>query len=289
MKRHHRRAAGVFALTAFCLTARAAEPENAGLLHALTLLDAKDRAALAADAALLKKVVQLTHAQQLLLREARDKRWEERPEVKAKLERARNTALAESWLQSIAEPPADYPTEEQLKAAWEERKAALATPRKFRLAQIFVACPRGASAEVEKKAKARLAKVRERLNSPTDDFATVARAESEDAASAEKGGEIGWLAEAQIQPELRAPIVRLREHGISEPVRLNDGWHILKCLAKREARTPGLDEVRATLAEQLRAEKTKANSEAHVSQLLQSNPLRVDEAALAAALRMEGR
>ena len=78
-----------------------ADPDDAELLRALALLDAKERAALAADPALLKQVVRLTHAQQLLLSEARAGRWEERPEVQAKLERARNTALAESWLQSI--------------------------------------------------------------------------------------------------------------------------------------------------------------------------------------------
>jgi parvulin-like peptidyl-prolyl isomerase len=284
MKRNHRSAALAFALAVLGLTARA-EPESAGLLYALSLLDAKEKATLAGDPALLKQVVQLTHAQQLLLREARDQKWEERPEVKARLERAKETALAESWLQSVSEPPPDYPSTDELRAVWEKRRASFATPRQFRLAQIFIPCPKGAPAEMVEKAQTKLAKVKARLDSPTDDFATVARTESEDAASRDKGGEIGWLTEAQIQPELRAPIIRLREHGISEPVRLNDGWHILKCLAKREARTPELTEVQATLVAQLRAEKATANSEAHVSQLLQAHPLNVDEAALAGALR----
>jgi len=277
--RHAR--ATVLALV-LCLTARA-EPVH-DLLHALSLLDAKERAALTADPALLKQVVQLTRAQQLLLREARAQKWDERPEVQAKLERARNTALAESWLQSVSEPPPDYPGEAEIKAAWESRKASLATPRQYRLAQIFIACPKGSPAAAEQKAKAKLAAVQKRLDSPNEDFATVATAASEDATSANKGGEIGWLSDAQIQPELRAPIGRLRQHEISAPVRLNDGWHILKCLDKREARTPALEEARASLVQQLRAWKTQANSEAYVARLLQEDPVSADLSTIGQAL-----
>jgi parvulin-like peptidyl-prolyl isomerase len=64
-------------------------------------------------------------------------------------------------------------------------------------------------------------------------------------------------------------------------VRLNDGWHILKCLDKREAGAPSLEDVRPRLVRQLRAEKTKANSEAHVARLLKENPVTVDEEAIA--------
>lgn len=287
MSRHHGGGvlrAALFSLAALSLAGRA-EPDNAALLRALELLDARERAALMADPVLLKQVVQLTHAQQLLLNEARAGKWDERAEVKAKLERARHTALAESWLQSVSAPPPDYPSPEELKAAWESRRDSFATPRQFRLAQIFIACPRGAPATVEQKAKSKLETVKRRLDSPTEDFATVARAESEDPASADKGGEIGWLSDAQIQPELRGPIIRLRQHGISEAVRLNDGWHILKCIERRDAHTPALDEVRAALTMQLRAEKTKANSEAHVAQLLQKSPLSVDAEAVLRTLK----
>ena len=267
----------------FLPVVRAGEVE-ADLLRAMALLDAREKAALAADPALLTKVLRLTHAQQLLLREARAEGWEDRPGVRAKLERARNTALAESWLEAKSIPPADYPSAEELAAAWEARKDGFARPRQHLLAQIFIACPRGAAPDTEQRARTKLAEVRKRLDSATGDFASVARATSEDVATAERGGEIGWLSDAQIQPELRAPILRLRRHGISEPVRLNDGWHILKCVDRREAHTPQMDEVRAVLTEQLRAERARAASEAHVAQLLQNNPLNPDEQKIAAAL-----
>lgn len=272
----------IVVLTASASVARAGDPD---LLRPLALLDSNEKTALLNDPSLFQQVIQLTHAQQLILRQAREQKWDERPEVQAKLERARDTALVESWLQSIADPPPDYPGADEIKAAYEARKAALATPRQYRLAQIFIACPKGAVPAAEQKARAKLAAVKKRLASPDEDFATIARRESEDATTADKGGEIGWLSDAQIQPDLRPPVMRLLKHEVGEPVRLHDGWHILKCLDRREARTPSLDEARDTIVKQLRAEKTRANTEAHVAELLQKNPLNVDEPALARALQ----
>jgi len=259
--------------------AGASEPES------LSKLNPAEQAELKSDPALLRQYLQLAHAQQLLLGEARKAKWEERPEVKVKLERAREKALAESWLQSIADPPPEFPSEDELKAAWEERKASFATPRQYRLAQIFIASPKGANKGAVQKAEAKLAAVKKRLAFYKEDFATIARSDSEDKATAAAGGEIGWLSDAQIQPELRAAVTRLLQHEVSPPLRLNDGWHLLKCLDKRKARMPALEEVRPALVKQLRAEKAKANSEAYVAELLRAHPPNGDESAPAAPVQ----
>lgn len=265
----------------------AGQPQAVGqadILAALATLDASEQAALANDPALLRHVAQFTLAQRLLLKEAEKNKWSQQPEVQAKMERARDSALAESWLQSAAVPPPDYPREEEIKAAWEARKASLATPRQFQLAQIFIACPRDAGKSAAKKAESKLAAVKQKLAAYKLDFSTIARMDSDEPNSAEKGGEIGWLSDAQVQPELRPLVTRLLKNEVSAPVRLNDGWHILKCLDKREAGTPSLDEMRAKLVTQLRAEKTKANSEAYVARLLKENPVTVDDVSLTESL-----
>jgi PPIC-type PPIASE domain len=277
-----------FAWLLLCTPLVCAEPaavDEAAILAALTKLDPAEQAALAKDPALLKQVVQLTLVQRLLLHEARKNKWDEQPQAQGKIERAKDTALAESWLQSVAEPPADYPGDDELKAAWEARKDSFATPRQHRLAQIFIACQKSAGKAAIKKAEAKLAAVKAKLAAYQQDFAAIARAESDEPAAKETGGEIGWLSDAQIQPELRPHITRLLKHEVSAPVRLNDGWHILKCLDKREAGTPSFNEARPKLVIQLRAEKTKANSEAYVAKLLQSHPLKLDESALIDSVR----
>ena len=251
------------------------------VMASVALLDAREQAALAEDPALLKQLVQLTLGQRLLLHEARAAGWPERQDVKAKIERAKDTVLAESWLQSVSSPPPEYPGEPEIKEAYEAQKALLATPRQFRIAQIFIACPANADKSVIRKAEAKLAAVTKKLAAYELDFAAIARTDSEDTASVSNGGEIGWLAEAQVQPELRPLITRLMKHEMSKPVRLNDGWHILKCLDRREAGTPTLQDVRGRIVAQLRTAKTKANRDAHVARLLEANPVTVDEEELA--------
>lgn len=254
------------------------------VIDALAKLDAKEREALAGNPELLKQVAQLTLIQRLLLHEATTNGWDQQAEVQAKVERAKEKALAESWLQSLAEPPAEYPSEEEIKTAWEARKDAWATPKQYRLAQIFVACPASADKATTTKAEAKLAAVKKALSAYKKDFSAIARDESDETASAARGGEIGWLTEAQIQPELRPLITRLLKHEVSKPVRLADGWHILKCLERREAGVPPLEDVRVQLTAQLRAEKTKANSEAAVARLLRENPVTINDVALSGAL-----
>ena len=280
--------------SALCLCAAGGHAQEGGvseqeILASISKLDAVEQTELTKDPALLKQVVQLMLAQRLLLSEARQNKWDERPEVQMKMERARETALAESWLQSVAAPPADFPNEAAIKSAYEAQKESLATPRQYQLAQIFIACPNGTGKAAVQQAEAKLAAVQKKLASYKEDFSTIARSHSEDAATAANGGEIGWLADAQIQPELRPHITRLLKHEVSTPVHLNDGWHILKCLDKREAGTPSLEEMRPKLVIRLRAAKTKANSEAYVSGLLQSHPLSVDESALSRSLQSPAR
>ena len=48
--------------------------------------------------------------------------------------------------------------------------------------------------------------------------------------------------------------------------------------------TPTLDQLRAQLVQQLRTEKTKANSQAYLARLLQQNPVAINELALSKAL-----
>ena len=74
---------------------------------------------------------------------------------------------------------------------------------------------------------------------------------------------------------------------VAEPVRLDDGWHIIKVLDIREPYTPTLDQIRSQLAQQLRAERTRSNTQAFLARLLQENPIALNEMALSKLLPAE--
>src|SRR5690606_797979 len=73
---------------------------------ALARLDPREQEAVTRDPALLNQVVRMLLVQRLMLNEALGKKWEQTPKVQAAIERAKENAITESYLQSISEPPA---------------------------------------------------------------------------------------------------------------------------------------------------------------------------------------
>ncbi len=247
-------------------------------------LGAPERAALAKDPSLLSQVVRSYLARQAVLKEAQAKKWEQRPEVKARLDQMRDQALTELYLQSVSHPPDGFPSEAQVRAAYESNGKAFEVPRQFRVAQIFVASAKGADSGAEEKARKRVDEVSRKLKQKGADFAAIARAESDDKAGAEKGGEIGWLAEEQLIPGIRPAVVGLAKDAVSEPIRLGDGWHVVKVLETKPSFIRPLAEVKEALAAQLRAERAQTNRQAYLAKLLEQNPPAINELALSKVL-----
>ena len=248
----------------------------------LESLASNEREALRADPAALNQYVRSLLVQKLLLREAKAKGWEKNPVVTERLERLREGVVTSTFLESEGKIPDGYPTEAELAAAYEANKPALLVPKTWKLAQIFIAD--SASAAEKTKAEAKLDTVVKALAAPGADFAALARAHSEDTATSGAGGEIGWLAETQLQAAIREQLPSLDLNQISKPIRLDDGWHVIKVLDIREAHTPPLAQIRDVLAGRLREEKARTTAREYLAGLLRDNPIAINELVLAKAL-----
>jgi peptidyl-prolyl cis-trans isomerase SurA len=67
-----------------------------------------------------------------------------------------------------------------------------------------------------------------------EDFAELAREYSEDIGSAQEGGELGWTNPGQMVPKFEAAMADTAIDKISDPVRTQFGWHIVKVEGRRE-------------------------------------------------------
>jgi peptidylprolyl isomerase len=246
-----------------------------------------ERQAAAKDPALRAQLVRAWLARRAVLDEARAKRWDEEPGVKARLDRARDEAFTELYLEAVSRPPASYPSDVEVKAAYDANPGAFQVPRQYRVAQIFVAAPKGGDREAEAKARHRADELARKARAKGVDFAAIARAESDEKAI--EGGDLGWLSEPQLVPGIRATIAGLEQGGVSEPVRLDDGWHVVKLVETRPASVRPLAEVRDAIAARLRAERARANRQAYLARLLEQHPPAVNELALAGLLADAGK
>jgi len=67
-----------------------------------------------------------------------------------------------------------------------------------------------------------------------EDFASLARAHSDDRGSAAQGGELGWSSPGALVPRFEQAMNKLSEGQISQPFRTQFGWHIVQLLERRE-------------------------------------------------------
>jgi peptidyl-prolyl cis-trans isomerase D len=119
------------------------------------------------------------------------------------------------------------PTEEQLRQAYSAEAARYTTPAKRRISHILISLPsQPKEAEVE-AANARAEALLKQIRAGAD-FATLAKKESNDTASAAKGGDLGEVAPGVLPPELEAAAVALKPGEVSEPIRTSFGFHLLK-------------------------------------------------------------
>ena len=240
-------------------------------------LTAADRTALTADKAALTRFVRSILVNRSVLQDAVEAGWDKKPQTVAGLARLRDQYLVESYLAEVGKVPDDYPSDEEVQKVYAAEKESLQLPRRYRVSQIFIADD-GDKEATRKRAQ----EIADTLKDEPGEFAALAKRNSNDTASAARGGDLGWLAEAEITPEIRTTVADLSKGEISAPVAGRSGFHILLLQEKREAGPAPLDEVKGELANLLRNQRAALNRETHVSTLLQRQPVSVNELALEA-------
>jgi peptidylprolyl isomerase len=104
------------------------EVTAAELRAELGSLPSGDQAALAKDPALLSQSVRGYLARRLVVKAAQARQWDRQPAVQAQLQRAHEETLAELYLQSVSQPPAGFPSDADVEAAYRARAAAFDLP-----------------------------------------------------------------------------------------------------------------------------------------------------------------
>jgi peptidylprolyl isomerase len=240
------------------------------------------KAQLAANPGELSRIVRAELLRKALAAEARGKGWDKRPEVTAQMDRARDQVLVSSYMNSVAKAPDSYPSETDVRTAYDQSPGAFTVPRQFRLSQIFVLSPPESDKAGFAKAQAKVADLLDRAKKKGADFPALAKAGSEHAESAAKGGDMGWVAEQSLIPELRDPVQTLKKGEVgATAIKTAQGWHIVRLEDIREKGVRPLAEVRDQLVAALRLRRAQETEQAYLTLLSNRTPVNVSDAEVA--------
>lgn len=145
-------------------------------------------------------------------------------------------------------------TEEDVRAAYETRREAMeqddAGSERRRVAHIFID---PASVGGSDAARSKLEDIKQAIEAGDTDFASAASEHSEDSASANSAGQLGLLSKQDLPDELAQVAFELEQDQISEPVRSDDGYHLMlvEQIQSKRSSFASFEEMQDTLKEEL--------------------------------------
>jgi peptidyl-prolyl cis-trans isomerase D len=117
-------------------------------------------------------------------------------------------------------------------------------------------------AEIRAKAQDALNKAKKGGN-----FEDLAKKNSEDDATKPKGGDLGWIVEGQTVPEFQQAAFSLPKGSISDLVKTQYGFHIIKVIDRETAHTRTFEEVRETIVPIILEEKVRQDASGITDQM----------------------
>ncbi len=141
-------------------------------------------------------------------------------------------------------------TDEQVQSLYQQRIANLAEQR--RAAHILIESDSSSDAE----AKAKVEEIAQRL-AAGEDFAALAKEFSEDPGSASEGGDLGFAGPGVYDPDFEDALYALAQDQVSEPVRSEFGWHLIKLLGVQSPEVPALESLQPELVRELKAQQVE--------------------------------
>ena len=163
------------------------------------------------------------------------------PEFEEQMRYLRQRLLREQYFEKTLKGAID---EEEAKKIYDVRVASLKTEDEVAARHILV--------DSEEKAKELRAKI-----VGGADFAEVAKENSTDPGSKEQGGLLGYFTKGQMVPEFDAAVFKMLKGQVSEPIKTNFGWHIIKLEDRRRKEPPSFDDVKTTIMNSLAVRKAQ--------------------------------
>jgi len=136
-----------------------------------------------------------------------------------------------------------------LKQRYEEQKARFVTKEQRLASHILVKVAANADAAAQKAALEKAQSIAADAKGGKD-FAALAKTESADLGSKAQGGDLGWLEKDVTDPAFESALFAMKKGEVSDPVKTDEGYHVIQLRDIRPEATRSFDEVKADLSKQ---------------------------------------
>ncbi|MBN2055075.1 peptidylprolyl isomerase [bacterium] len=121
---------------------------------------------------------------------------------------------------------------------------------------ILIKVEEDAAEELQSSARKKIDEIAAKI-AAGEDFAELAKQYSEDVGSGQRGGDLSFFTRGRMVKPFEDKAFAMAIGEVSEPVRSQFGWHIIKVTDKKAASVKQLDEARSTIELKLKKEKAK--------------------------------
>jgi parvulin-like peptidyl-prolyl isomerase len=218
-------------------------------------------------------------------------------EVKAQIEKSGQTVAKvkeniraslrqQQWIEEQIKGRTEV-TEAEAEDFFKKNPDRFKMPERVRASHILVTVPQDAGPDaVTKKLKESegiLARVKK-----GEDFNKLAAEVSQDPTAKQNGGDLDFFSKDQMVPEFSEVAFKLKKDEVSEPVRSQYGYHIIKVTDRKEASALSLEEAKPRLLGFLKQQKKQAELEKLVRDIREHADVKVNLPAAPAAAESGG-
>ncbi|GEO26539.1 peptidylprolyl isomerase [Alicyclobacillus acidoterrestris] len=139
-------------------------------------------------------------------------------------------------------------TDKQIQSYYNKNKSSLTTPEKRSISDIVV------------KTKSKAQDIENQLKQGKD-FATLAKSNSIDSVTKSKGGAMGSFTQTDLQsqyPEIASQAFKLSQGAVSDPIKVSDGYELIKVTKITPAKTPTLAQAKSEITTALKEQNAES-------------------------------
>jgi peptidyl-prolyl cis-trans isomerase D len=145
-------------------------------------------------------------------------------------------------------------SEDEIKAWYASRTDRYKQAEERRASHILIPLPKGADAEAAKAAETKAAGILAQVRKSPGDFASLAKQHSQDPGSAANGGDLGWFGRGAMVKPFEDAVFSLKEGGVSDVVKSDFGFHIIRLTGIQPERARPLEEVKGEIAAEIKVQ-----------------------------------